>query len=434
VRLILESKIPLEKINYDWIGHIPSDWELKKFKFIFKEKKSTKNLLLCSGSISFGEVIYKNDDKITELTKSSYQEVLNGEFLINPLNLNFDLKSLRIGLSKINVVVSQGYIVLKINKGFCPNYYKYLLRKFDVEYMKSLGQGVRQTISFNDIKNEYLVVPNFDEQKLISQYLDKKTEKIDLLIEKIEKKIEFLKEKKNSLINHYVTKGVNPNIEMKDSGVELIGNIPKHWKMCKIKYLTTIITKGTTPSNIGESFSDNQEVRFIKGEDLIDQKVLNKGKTFISHDVNEKLKRSQLQKDDLLVVIAGTLGKSAIVVNEILPANTNQAISLIRFKNKIHSLFTHFYFQSSSFQKQVIENAVIAAQPNLSMEDLGNFHLPLPSNEDVEAINNLLEEKSTLITNLIKKTNQKIILLKEYRQSLISSVVTGKIQITEDML
>ena len=175
----------------DWIGYIPEDWSLVKLKYIFSEKKSTSNSDLQCGSISFGKVIFKNDDKVPDSTKQSYQEVLEGEFLINPLNLNFDLKSLRIGLSKISVVVSQGYIVLKINDGYLPSYYEYLLRKFDVEHMKSLGQGVRQTISFTHIKDEKLVVPALGEQQVISRYLEKKTSQIDLIVEKLKKKTTY---------------------------------------------------------------------------------------------------------------------------------------------------------------------------------------------------------------------------------------------------
>ena len=135
-----------ERAEVPWVGKIPDGWSVKRLKHIFSEKKSTKNPSLSSGSISFGTVIFKDDESIPESTKESYQEVLEGEFLINPPNLNYDLKSLRIGLSRINVVVSQGYIVLKLKDGFYPQYYEYLMRKFDVEHMKSLGQGVRQTI------------------------------------------------------------------------------------------------------------------------------------------------------------------------------------------------------------------------------------------------------------------------------------------------
>jgi len=96
-----------------WVGEIPSHWETRKLKQLFCEKKHTSNLSLNCGAISFGKVVEKDDDSVPLSTKKSYQEVLSGEFLVNPLNLNYDLKSLRIALSDINVVVSAGYIVLK---------------------------------------------------------------------------------------------------------------------------------------------------------------------------------------------------------------------------------------------------------------------------------------------------------------------------------
>ncbi|XOC65211.1 hypothetical protein MY828_05065 [Haemophilus influenzae] len=111
----------------DWLGEVPSHWELKRLKQLFVEKKHKQSLSLNCGAISFGKVIEKSDDKVTEATKRSYQEVLKGEFLINPLNLNYDLISLRIALSEIDVVVSAGYIVLKekqiINKNTFRIYY-----------------------------------------------------------------------------------------------------------------------------------------------------------------------------------------------------------------------------------------------------------------------------------------------------------------------
>ena len=100
-----------------WLGDIPEHWEIIRFKRLFKEKKKTTDVSLNSGSISFGEVVYKDDEKITEATKLSYQVLNEGEFLLNPLNMNYDLKSLRIGLSTINVVVSSGYIILQSKKG-----------------------------------------------------------------------------------------------------------------------------------------------------------------------------------------------------------------------------------------------------------------------------------------------------------------------------
>ena len=201
----LNPNVEMRDSGMDWIGEIPNGWEMKKIKFIFQEKKSTKNFQLNSGSISFGVVVYKDDEKIPESTKESYQELLKGEFLINPLNLNYDLKSLRIGMSRIDVVVSQGYIILILLDGFNEFYFEYLLRKFDVVYMKSLGQGVRQTISYNDIKVEPLVIPPLTEQQQIVEYLDKQTVLIDKTISIEEKRIELLKEYRQSLISEVIT-------------------------------------------------------------------------------------------------------------------------------------------------------------------------------------------------------------------------------------
>ena len=430
----MESKISLEKINFDWIGHIPSDWELKKFKFIFKEKKSTKNVLLNSGSISFGEVIYKNDDKITELTKSSYQEVLNGEFLINPLNLNFDLKSLRIGLSKINVVVSQGYIVLKINKGFCPNYYKYLLRKFDVEYMKSLGQGVRQTISFNDIKNEYLVVPNFNEQEIISKFLDKKTEQIDLLVEKIEKKIELLKEQKTVLINKYVTKGLDPNVEMKDSGIKWIGEIPKHWKLSKIKWITKKIGSGITPRG-GSQIYTKEGVKLLRSQNIHFDGLHLENVVYINKDIDESMSNSRTKKNDVLFnITGGSIGRCCLINND-ETMNVNQHVCIIRpNKKEIDPYYLLSFLCSDLGQIQLRLNLTGSGREGINFENLGNFIIPLPEMDEQKKIGNHISKFNHKEFLLLKKFESKISLLQEYRHALISSVVTGKIRITEDML
>ena len=136
-----------------WMGNVPIHWTCERFKWLLTEKLKTSNPDLPAGSISFGEVIYKNEVNLSPDTKASYQEVLKDEFLINPLNLNYDLKSLRTALSKIDVVVSTGYIVLHCDQSLDKNYVRWLLQEFDVAHMKTLGAGVRQTVNFSDIAN-----------------------------------------------------------------------------------------------------------------------------------------------------------------------------------------------------------------------------------------------------------------------------------------
>ncbi|WP_323939202.1 restriction endonuclease subunit S [Aeromonas hydrophila] len=195
-----------------WSGFIPSHWEPIRFKHVFVEKPKTSNIELPAGSISFGRVVFKDEDKLAEETKASYQEVKVGEFLVNPLNLNFDLKSLRTALSEIDVVVSTGYIVLQCYRKLEARYARWLLHEFDVAHMKSLGAGVRQTIGFNDIGNSYFCMPRVEEQHTIAAFLDYETARIDRLIAQQQRLIELLKEKRQAVISHAVTKGLNPNV------------------------------------------------------------------------------------------------------------------------------------------------------------------------------------------------------------------------------
>lgn len=214
-----------------WIEDVPAHWETRKLKQLFQEKRHRPNLALNCGAISFGEVVEKDDERVPLATKASYQEVLAGEFLVNPLNLNYDLKSLRIGLSDINVVVSAGYIVLQAKDDMNKRYFKYLLHRYDVANMKLLGSGVRQTISFNHIANSILVAPPLPEQRAIAAFLDEKCAKVDEAVRIKEEQIALLRERRQILIQQAVTRGLNPAAPMKDSGIDGLGKIPSHWEV-----------------------------------------------------------------------------------------------------------------------------------------------------------------------------------------------------------
>lgn len=418
----MNNSVECKNIGVDWIGSIPSNWKVSRFKHLFDEKKSTKNPELNSGSISFGQVIYKNDESIPESTKEGYQEVLEGEFLINPLNLNYDLKSLRIALSRINVVVSQGYIVLKLRDHLHPNYYEYLLRKFDVEHMKSLGQGVRQTISFTHLKDENLVVPPIEQQKLISRYLDKKTNQIDSLVEKIQKKIELLKEQRTSLINHYVTKGLDPNVEMKDSGVEWIGEIPKHWDVQRIStlYSQTSIRGFSEEQNLsvfrdhGVVRRDDYENKNVLSDDLSNYKLVNKGDLVLN-----KMKTWM-----------GSLGVSEY------RGIVSPAYYVLRPNFEFFSGYLHHLLRSKIYIDQYgsVSKGVRPGQWDLSYDEFKSLKVILPPVDEQKEIYNRLTKELKFNSQLSNLESKKVEFLEEYRQSLISSIVTGQIRVTEDMI
>ena len=418
----MNNSVECKNIGVDWIGSIPSNWKVSRFKHLFDEKKSTKNPELNSGSISFGQVIYKNDESIPESTKEGYQEVLEGEFLINPLNLNYDLKSLRIALSRINVVVSQGYIVLKLRDHLHPNYYEYLLRKFDVEHMKSLGQGVRQTISFTHLKDENLVVPPIEEQKLISRYLDKKTSQIDSLVEKIQKKIDLLKEQRTSLINHYVTKGLDPNVEMKGSGIEWIGEIPKDWDVQRIStlYSQTSVRGFSEEQNLsvfrdhGVVRRDDYENKNVLSDDLSNYKLVNKGDLVLN-----KMKTWM-----------GSLGVSEY------RGIVSPAYYVLRPNFEFFSGYLHHLLRSKIYIDQYgsVSKGVRPGQWDLSYDEFKSLKVIIPPVYEQKKIYNRLTKELEFNSQLSNLESKKVEFLEEYRQSLISSIVTGQIRVTEDMI
>ncbi len=186
----------------EWLGDIPEHWGSHKFKHLFTEKPIVNGSDLPAGAISFGEVIFKSEEKLTPQTKSSYQEVRAGEFLVNPINLNYDLKSLRTALSSIDTCVSSAYIVLQLNnrKPVNPVYMKLLLHLFDIHHMKTLGAGVRQTINFADIGSCITHLPDVPEQTAIANFLDEETRKIDEISKEFDNLVALANEEISTMV------------------------------------------------------------------------------------------------------------------------------------------------------------------------------------------------------------------------------------------
>ena len=412
----------------EWIGDIPSEWDSLKLKYIFSEKPITHNTELNCGSISFGRVVFKDNDKVPISTKKSYQEVLEGEYLINPLNLNYDLKSLRIGLSDIDVVVSSGYIVIKNRIEISKSYYKWLLHIYDILHMKLLGSGVRQTISFNHISNSILTYPPLHEQQQISDYLDYKTLKIDTLIEKTQQKIELLKEQRTSLINTTVTKGLNPNVEMKDSGVEWIGEIPVEWDTTQIKFICKMMRgKFSHRPRNDQRFYDG-EYPFIQTGDISSTGMY---LTKFNQTLNERgfSVSKEFPIDTVVMTIAANIGDVSILkIRSCFPD------SIIGFHPYHDMSVKYLYYILTSLKDELHKNSTVSTQMNLNVERVGSIKIPLSTVQEQQQIVDYLDKETLRIDKLVDIESKRIDLLKEYRQSLISEVVTGKVDVRDEVL
>ena len=415
-----------------WVGQTPQHWSEQKIKFLFKEKKSTPNLSLNCGSISFGRVVFKDDDSIPSSRKETYQEVLDGEFLINPLNLNYDLKSLRIARSDKNVVVSPGYMILQLQRQSDPKFFEFLLHVFDTEHMKSLGSGVRQTISFNHLKTEQLPIPPIDEQRKIGQFLDRKTTLIDSLIEKTVRKIELFKEKRTSLINEVVTKGLNPDVEMKDSGVEWIGEIPSHWGVSKLKYSSQVL-----PSNVDKHiFPDEIQVRLCNYTDVYYNEKIDDSLQLKEGSCTEsEFKKFLLMKGDVIVTkdseSPDDIGIPTLVNSDFEDVVCGYHLTLFR-PYRVHGGYLFRFIQSTGTRRYFEVNSNGITRFSLGKSTLEDLIHPTPPQQEQELIVEYLDEQTSIIDSTITTEEKRIELLKEYRQSLISEVVTGKVKVTRD--
>jgi type I restriction enzyme S subunit len=284
---------------------------------------------------------------------------------------------------------------------------------------------------FEDFRDIPGLLPPLPEQEQIVSFLDEKTSKIDVLIKKKEQKIELLKEYRTSLINRVITKGLNPDVPMKDSGVEWIGEIPSHWDFPPIKFLvSTPLTDGPHETPV---FFD-EGIPFLSVEGVVGDKIdFSRIRGFISLESHiQYSKKCKPQRDDVLLVKSGsTTGKSTIVETDV-EFNVWSPLCIVRSDiQKVLPRFMFLVFQSGVFRLLIEHNWSYGTQPNIGMGVIENIRIVLPPLSEQEQIVSYLDHKTGEIDSTIDSEKKKIDLLKEYRQSLISSVITGKIKVVD---
>jgi len=428
-----DSHKPYPEYKYsgvEWLGDLPTHWDCIKLKYVatFKVLKivadSTRKYVGMENIESWsGKYIPKQDETPEGLSTSfTREDVLFGK--LRP----YLAKS---WLAEFDGICSSEFLVLK-SEQVSPKFLNYYL--LTEEFIKQVDSSTygskmpRASWDFIGLMN--VSVPSQLDSERIANFLDHETAKIDTLIAKQQQLITLLKEKRQAVISHAVTKGLNPNAPMRDSGVEWLGEVPEHWDVVRIKNLSIVISKGTTPSTIGGDFVDDG-VRFLKGENIGKSLSVQKSpEFFITEDVDDQISRSRLEEDDVLVIIAGaTTGMSSILQKDLLPANTNQAVSFIRPKYSQHSKLIVRWLSTEFAQRIIWMGAVQAAQPNLSMEDLGNIPIAVPPQKELSNIIKDIDQQLAHLDELHSKAIKANILMQERRTALISAAVTGKIDV-----
>ncbi|ENF7435599.1 restriction endonuclease subunit S [Vibrio vulnificus] len=414
----------------DWLGKIPSHWDLVKLGACFKErneKVSDKDFAALSvtknGILPQMEHVAKTD------AGDNRKKVCIGDFVINSRS---DRKGSS-GTSDYDGSVSLISIILE-PRLYEPRFAHHLLRSYNFqEEFYKYGKGIVADLwstRYSDMKNIFVPLMPIAEQKAIATFLDRETQRIDSLIEEKQTFIKLLKEKRQALISHVVTKGLNSNVEMQDSGIEWIGQVPKHWEVKKIKHICSNFMYGTSQdcnqSDVGYPVlripnikSTNVNFEDLKYANISDVDAL----TYL------------LSRGDILVI--RTNGNPNLVGQSALFDSNGQylfASYLIKLTPK-RGVDTSFLVEAmnslSVRQALTFQSRTSVGNYNLSIPSLANTSIAIPPIDEQKTITNYLSAATINIDLLIQETDKSIALLKEHRTSLISAAVTGKIDVRE---
>ena len=438
-------------VSKGWFEDSPKDWDVFRMKNIMNPKEGrseTGEEELLSVTINRGVV--KRTEYLEDEEGGSRSETLVGYKLVEPEDLvnNIMKMSFRcLGVSQHSGIVSPAYSVFELHQHrVSPKFINYLLRtdRYVFEYRK-LSKGIQESRMrlYDDFfLSMKVIVPPLEQQQLISRYLDKKTEQIDSLIDKIQKKIELFKEQRTSLINQCVTKGLDPNVEMKDSGVEWIGEIPSQWKSLPLKRTLKEYFGGSW----GEEPVDDQTENIVR---VIRVTEFDWEKLVVSKDIPTKrsLKlegnsKKTVRNGDLIIEKSGggektPVGRVVLVDEDFcqLTVNSNFTNLLRPNQDLLDPKFGVYLLYSSYTGGGTVRNIKqTTGIQNLDMEGFLSDVVFIPPLTEQRRIWEFLDQSTEQSLTLIEKNLRKIYLLREYRQSLISSVVTGKVLVTEDMV
>lgn len=394
----------------DWIGEIPEAWRiLPGLSFIYENKVKNKGMIRNTVlSLSYGKIRVKAESELTGLVPESfetYQLVNVGDLIFRPTDLQNDMVSLRSSISEFEGIITSAYLNLRFKENADPKFFHYFFRSIDNnKIIYGLGSGLRQNISYIDFRRFNFPFPPIEEQQTIATFLDDKTAKIDQMIAIKQKEIELLKERLQIFIQKAVTKGLDDAVKLKDSGVEWIGEIPRHWELRKLKYVVYMQSGETITA---ESFTD--EGYAVMGG--------NGFRGYTNRYTNEG--------DFILIGRQGALCGNVNYANGKFFA-TEHAIVVYPNKEVLDILWLGEVIKLADLNKL----SQTAAQPGISVTQIKNVIIPfIPQTEQLQIVSYIKQTEEKIIKAISLK-QQEIEKLKEYKMVLIDNVVTGKMKVS----
>ena len=411
----------------DWLGEIPEHWEITRLGTLFKERRikvSDKNYPPLS--VTKNGVVPQLETAAKTTDGDNRKGVIAGDFVINSRS---DRKGSS-GVAKQDGSVSLINIVLE-PRGVNSQYCEYLLKSYEFkeEYYR-FGRGIVDdlwTTRFSEMKGMMLPLPPLPEQRAIAAFLDHKTAEIQRFISLKQETIRLLQERKTALINQAVTRGLDPSVELKDSGVEWLGEVPKHWEVKKLKYLAKRIID--TEHKTVPFYPDGQFL-VVRTTNIKEGKLTLKGAKYTNEEGYKGwTRRAVPQEGDVMFTREAPAGEACLVPSGI-PLCVGQRVVLFQlYKDQIYPPFCVYSIYSEIIKKFVINFSSGSTVVHFNMSDIKEIPFFLPPIQEQLAITEYLNSNLEELDQAISQAQQEIDLITEYQQSLVSEAVTGKIDI-----
>ena len=421
----------------EWVGPIPATWSIFPACGVFCEvkEKNTNGEYHNPFSFRYGEIVNKKIageiDESVEETLSTYRVVVPDTIMINGLNLNYDFISQRVAIVRDKGIITSAYLAVQPDKNkVVPRFVLYLLKAYDYrQVFHGLGSGIRKTLKYQDFKKIKIVAQSLAEQEAIVAYLDFQCEQIDCIIFDAKASIEEYKSWKASIIYEAVTKGLDPNVKMKDSGIKWIGDIPHSWDVLRLKYVIASIESGVSV-NTSQSAAEEGKIGVLKTSSV--------SKYSFRPEENKEVNLEELDR------ISCPVRANAIIVSRM---NTPELVGAcgyveqdypnlflpdrlwqVHFLNSVVVKYIWYYLSSNYIRNYYssLSSGTSSSMQNISQGQFENARLLLPPPEVQRDIVEFLDKKCATLDSLVAEKESLIADLEAYKKSLIFEVVTGK--------
>ncbi len=423
----------------EWLGEVPVGWEVRPGMAAFREVERLNRGMLETTvlSLSYGRVVVRPPEKLHGLVPASfetYQIIQPGEIVIRPTDLQNDVTSLRVGLARGRGIITSAYMCLQPARQMASEYGFLLLHTYDLKkILYGLGSGLRQNLDFGDFRRLPVLLPPLPEQQQIAAFLAHFDRRVNRLIRAKRRMIELLEEQKQAIIQQAVTRGLDPSVPMKASGVEWLGEVPAHWEVRGLSSLLRRIDQGVSPqaeARLAEDgawgvlkagcvnggvFREAEHKRLPDGFPVDQRLVLHPGDVLVSRACGSPR-------------FVGSTGRVGHLSHQLILCD--KTFRLV-FRDARYAEFVTLAMNSRYFRTQV-ETAISGAQGlanNLPVSALKAMKLAVPPALEAEDVATALMSSTAAGAGLVSSARREMDLLREYRTRLMADVVTGKLDV-----